>query len=328
MKGIKRMNWTNSNTNIKINKSEVLAVGKDSTIKKYIKYRALVLMFIPGLIYYLIFHYMPMYGLIISFKDFRIIDGIMASPWVGLKHFKTVFGSDDFWIVFKNTLVISGLKLIFNFPAPIIFALLLNEVKNIHLKKTVQTISYMPHFLSWVVLAGIVVNFLSPSTGPINMILKAFGAKPIYFVADRKWFREVLVLSAIWKEVGWGTIIYLAALSNINLELYEAAVLDGANRFKQTIHVTLPSISPVIIIMFIFAVGAVVNDDFDQIFNLYNPAVYSVGDVLSTYIYRMGLENMQYSFSTAVGLFKNTISFTLIIITNYLSNKFSDYGLW
>jgi len=269
-----------------------------------------------------------MYGLIISFKDFRILDGMMASPWVGFKHFKTVFGSDDFWVVFKNTLVISGLKLIFNFPAPIIFALLLNEVKNMQFKKTVQTISYMPHFLSWVVLAGIVVNFLSPSTGPINMILKVLGAKPIYFVADRKWFREVLVLSAIWKEVGWGTIIYLAALSNINLELYEAAVLDGANRFKQTIYVTLPSISPVIIIMFIFAVGAIVNDDFDQIFNLYNPAVYSVGDVLSTYIYRMGLENMQYSFSTAVGLFKNTISFTLIIITNYLSKRYSDYGLW
>ena len=300
----------------------------NGTIKKYIKYKALVLMFIPGLIYYIIFHYMPMYGLIISFKDFRILDGVMASPWVGLKHFKTVFGSDDFWVVFKNTLVISGLKLIFNFPAPIIFALLLNEVKNMQFKKTVQTISYMPHFLSWVVLAGIVVNFLSPSTGPINMILKVFGAKPIYFVADRNWFRKVLILSAIWKEVGWGTIIYLAALSNINLELYEAAVLDGANRFKQTIYVTLPSISSVIIIMFIFAVGAIVNDDFDQIFNLYNPAVYSVGDVLSTYIYRMGLENMQYSFSTAVGLFKNTISFTLIIITNYLSKRYSDYGLW
>ena len=320
-----------SDADLQMDKKLFAAISKQSILtmlKQYITYKSLVLMFIPGLIYYIIFHYVPMYGLIISFKDFNILDGIMASPWAGIKHFEMAFKSEEFWTVFKNTLIISGMKLIFNFPAPIILALLLNEVKNIYFKKVVQTITYMPHFLSWVVLAGIVINFLSPSTGPINMLIKSMGGTPIYFIGSRNWFRQVLVGSALWKEVGWGTIVYLAALSNVDIEVYEAAVLDGANKFKQTIYVTLPAILPVIVIMFIFAVGAIVNDDFDQIFNLYNPAVYSVGDVLSTYIYRVGLENMMYSYSAAVGLFKNVIAFALIIITNKISKKYSEYGLW
>lgn len=291
-------------------------------------HKALLIMLIPGLLYYLVFCYMPMYGLTISFKDFRILDGIGASPWVGLKYYKMALLDSEFWRVFKNTLIISGLKLIFNFPAPIILALLLNEVRAVRFKKTVQTISYLPHFLSWVVLAGVVQNFLSPSTGPINGLLVNLGMKPIYFVADKNWFRPLLVILSLWKEIGWSSIIYLAALSSVDVELYEAAMLDGAGRFKQTIHITIPSISNVIIIMLIFAVGGIVNDDFDQIFNLYTPAVYSVGDVLSTYVYRVGLEGMQYSYSTAIGLFKNVIAFILIIGTNYLSGKFSDYGLW
>lgn len=298
------------------------------TIKKYISHKALVFMFLPCLIYYIIFQYIPIYGLTLAFKDFRILDGIMASPWAGLKYFALAFTNDGFWLVLKNTLVISGLKLIFNFPAPIILALLLNEVRSLRFKKTVQTITYMPHFLSWVVLSGIVINFLSPSSGPINMLLASMGIKPVYFVGSKDWFRQVLVVSSMWKEVGWGTIVYLAALAAVNSELYEAAVLDGAGRLKQTIHITLPAISPVIVIMFIFAVGGIVNDDFDQIYNLYNPAVYNVADVLSTYVYRAGLENMQYSFATAVGLFKNVVAFILIIITNYISKRYSDYGLW
>lgn len=292
------------------------------------KNKALLIMLIPGLIYYIIFCYMPMYGLTISFKDFRILDGINASPWVGLKYYKMAFETSEFWRVFNNTLIISGLKLLINFPAPIILALLLNELRNMKFKKVVQTVSYLPHFLSWVVLAGVVQSLLSPSTGPINGILTSLGLDPIYFVADKEWFRPILVLTSLWKEVGWGSIIYLAALSSVDVELYEAAMLDGANRFQQTIHITLPSISNVIVIMFIFAVGGIVKDDFDQIFNLYTPAVYSVGDVLSTYVYRVGLEGMQYSYSTAIGFFKNIIAFTLILITNYLSGKFSDYGLW
>jgi ABC-type polysaccharide transport system, permease component len=297
-------------------------------INKTIKNKALVIMFLPCVIYYIVFQYLPIYGLTLAFKDYRIIDGIGASPWVGLKYFNFAFTSDDFWLSFKNTLIISGLKLMFNFPAPIILALLLNEVRRLHFKKLVQTVTYMPHFLSWIVLSGIVINFLSPSTGPINMLLSSMGIQPIYFVGNKEWFRQVLVVSSMWKEVGWGTIVYLASLAGVNSELYEAAVLDGAGRLKQTIHITLPAISPVIVIMFIFAVGGIVNDDFDQIYNLYNPAVYSVADVLSTYIYRMGLENMQYSYATAVGLFKNVIAFILILITNFVSKRYSDYGLW
>lgn len=290
--------------------------------------KALLIMLIPGLVYYAVFCYAPMYGLQISFKDFKIMDGIAASPWVGLKYYEMALANTEFWRVFKNTLIISGLKLLINFPAPIILALLLNEVRAMRFKKVVQTVSYLPHFLSWVVLAGVIGTFLSPSTGPINGLLVQLGIKPIYFVADKNWFRPILVILSLWKEVGWSSIIYLAALSSVDPELYEAAMLDGAGRFKQTIHITLPSISNVIVIMLIFAVGGIVNDDFDQIFNLYTPAVYSVGDVLSTYVYRIGLEGMQYSYSTAIGLFKNVIAFILIITTNYLSGKFSDYGLW
>lgn len=290
--------------------------------------KALLIMLIPGLVYYAVFCYAPMYGLQISFKDFRIMDGIAASPWVGLKYYEMALANTEFWRVFKNTLIISGLKLLINFPAPIILALLLNEVRAMRFKKVVQTVSYLPHFLSWVALAGVIGTFLSPSTGPINGLLVQLGIKPIYFVADKNWFRPILLILSLWKEVGWSSIIYLAALSSVDPELYEAAMLDGAGRFKQTIHITLPAISNVIVIMLIFAVGGIVNDDFDQIFNLYTPAVYSVGDVLSTYVYRIGLEGMQYSYSTAIGLFKNVIAFVLIITTNYLSGKFSDYGLW
>lgn len=298
------------------------------TINSYVHQKTLIFLFIPVIAYYIIFCYTPMYGLIISFKDFRILDGILASPWAGLKYFKFAFASQEFWTAFRNTLIISAMKLVVNFPAPIVFALLLNEVRNLHFKKVVQTVSYLPHFLSWVVLSGIVINFLSPSTGPVNMLLIALGQKPIYFVANLGWFRPVLVGSTMWKELGFASIVYLAAITGINPELFEAARLDGASRFKQVMNVILPSISPIIVVMFIFAIGGIVNDDFDQIFNLYNPIVYSVGDVLSTYIYRIGLENMQYSYSAAVGLFKNVIAFGLIIITNTMARKYSDYGLW
>lgn len=294
----------------------------------YVKNRALVLMLLPAIIYYLVFHYFPLYGVLIAFKDYRILDGVWDSPWAGFEYFKMAFSSIEFWRTFKNTLIISGLKLLVNFPAPIILALLLNEVRNKKLKSVMQTASYMPHFVSWVVLGGILMNFLSPSTGPVNAILKLLGMEPIYFLGSVDWFRPVLILSSMWKEIGWGTIIYLAALSGADEQLYEAAVLDGANRFKQTIYITLPTITPVIIINFIMSVGKIVNDDFDQIFNLYNPAVHSVGDVLSTYVYRVGLEDAQYSYSTAVGVFKNVISFALIILTNCVSKRVSDYSLW
>jgi putative aldouronate transport system permease protein len=232
--------------------------------------------------------------------------------------------------VFINTIKISFLKLIFGYPAPIIFAILLSEVFHTKFKKTVQTITYLPHFISWVVLAGLFRTFLSPSIGPINMIIKAMGSKPVFFIADPKWFRSVLVTTSIWKGFGWSSIIYLAAISGINPELYEASIIDGANRFQRALYITLPSIIPVITITFIFAVGGIINDDFQQIYNFLNDAVLGVGDVISTYTYRRGLISYEYSYAAAVGLFKNVIGFILIIITNLLSKKISEgeYGIW
>lgn len=294
----------------------------------YWKHKYLVLLFLPAIIYYIIFHYVPIYGVQIAFKSYKFKLGIYGSPWIGFQNFKDLFAVESFWEVFRNTIVISFYKLIFGFPAPIIFALLLNEIRHSKFKKVVQTISYLPHFVSWVVLGGLFMQFLSPSTGPINNLLQSLGFRPIYFLADPKWFRFILVSTGIWKGVGWGSIIYLASLSGIDPQLYEAAIIDGANRFQNAIYITLPSLAPIITIMLIFAIGGLINDDFDQVFNLYNAAVYSVGDVLSTYSYRMGLVNMQYSFATAVGLFKNIISFSLIIIANYITKKVNEFGIW
>ncbi|WP_105618246.1 ABC transporter permease [Vallitalea okinawensis] len=296
--------------------------------REYWKNRYLLLLLLPGIIFFIVFKYIPMYGLQIAFKDYKFLLGIHESPWIGLDTFRKMFAMESFWQVFRNTLVISFYQLVIGFPAPIIFALLLNEVRKMKFKKVVQTISYLPHFVSWVVLGGLFMQFLSPSIGPINILIKALGGQPIYFLADTDWFRTVLVSTEVWKGLGWNSIIYLAALSGIDPALYEAAKIDGAGRFKQVIHVTIPSLIPIITIMIIFATGKVVNDNFDQVFNLYNPAVYSVGDVLSTYTYRRGVVNMEYSFATAVGLFKNVISFGLVVGTNYIARRINDYGLW
>lgn len=287
-----------------------------------------MLLFLPGVFYYIVFHYSPMYGVTIAFKDYHILKGINGSPWAGLEHFRMLFALKGFWDVFTNTILISFYKLVFGFPAPILFALLLNELRSILFKRVIQTVSYLPHFISWVILAGIFIQFLSPSIGPVNIALKSLGFEPVYFLADSNWFRTILVSTDIWKDLGWGSIIYLAALAGVHPELYEAARVDGANRFAQAKYVTLPGLVPTIVIMFIFAVGKLITDDFDQVFNLYNAAVYDVGDVISTYTYRSGLENMQYSFATAVGLFKNIIAFVLVVATNQIARRYSDYSLW
>lgn len=287
-----------------------------------------MLLFLPAVLYYIVFHYMPIYGVLIAFKSYKFTLGVWGSPWVGLKHFEDLFAIAGFWQVFRNTLLISCYKLVFGFPAPIVFALLLNEIRQAVFKRFVQTVTYLPHFLSWVVLAGLTIQFLSPSTGPINLLLKAAGLEPIFFLGDPSWFRSTLVATDIWKELGWGTIVYLAALSGVNPELYEAASMDGANRYQRMRHITLPAMTPVITIMLIFAVGRLVNDDFDQVFNLYNPAVMEVGDVLGTYTYRMGLVNMEYSFATAVGLFRNVVAFVLIVSANAIAKRINEYGLW
>lgn len=290
--------------------------------------RYLIALFLPGMLFFIVFRYVPIYGLVIAFKDYNFFDGIAGSSWVGLAVFKEMFATPGFWEVFKNTLLISAFQFAMGFPAPIIFALLLNEVANLRAKKTFQTISYLPHFVSWVILAGLFTQFLSPSVGPINSLIKALGGKPIYFMADKAWFVPVLVVTEVWKSIGWGSIIYLAAISSIDTEMYEAAEIDGAGRWARMRYLTLPSLAPVITIMLILAIGKLVNDNFDQVFNMYNPAVYKVADVMSTYIYRKGLEGMEYSYATAAGLFKNILAFAMVIGANKLAKRINGNGIW
>ncbi|WP_284638392.1 ABC transporter permease [Paenibacillus silviterrae] len=296
--------------------------------KEYRKCKYLFLMLAPVLLYYIIFEYGPLYGVQIAFKDYRIREGILGSPWVGFKHFIYLFtSSPDFFRIMKNTLLLSFYHIVFGFPAPIVLALLFNEIRIEMFKRITQTISYLPHFLSWVVLSGLLITILSPTTGTVNQLLSMVGMEPIYFLGDPQYFRFTLVVSSIWKEVGWGTIIYLAALAGVDPALYEAAVMDGANRWKQTWHITLPGIIPVITIMFIFRIGAVLNAGFDQVLNLYSPNTYSVGDILDTYVYRAGLTQLQYSLTAAVGLFKNVVAFTLVLLTNYMVKKLGQEGI-
>lgn len=297
--------------------------------REYKKCRYLFLLLAPVLIWYATFAYGPLYGIQLAFKDFRMMDGIWNSPWVGLKHFEFLFfQSPDFFNILGNTIVISFLHILFGFPAPIILALLINEIRSSKFKRVAQSLTYLPHFFSWVILAGILINLLSPSTGVVNYLIQLLGFEPIYFVGDPDYFRFTLVTSAIWKEVGWGTIIYLAALTGISPDLYEAAVMDGASRWKQTLHITLPSMLSVVVLMFILRLGNVLDAGFDQVLNLYSPATYEVADILDTYVYRVGLQNFQFSLTTAVGLFKNVVAFTLVLFTNYVSKKLGQDGLF
>nr|WP_252198636.1 ABC transporter permease subunit [Clostridium sp. MCC353] len=269
-----------------------------------------------------------MYGLIIAFQDYYPLKGVSGSAFVGLKHFKALFSDPFFLSVLKNTIVISLYKLVICFPAPIILCLALNEIKSVRFKKVAQSISYLPHFISWVVVSGIIIEFLSPSRGPINILLQNMGIEPIFFVAEPKCFRGVLVLSDLWKSIGWGSIVYLAAVTSVDPTLYEAAEMDGAGRIKKIIHVTLPALAPIITVMFIMESGKILNDSFEQVYNFLTPSTYAVGDVISTFVYRMGIQKMQYSFTTAVDLFKNGISFMLVVLTNYIARKTNDYALW
>lgn len=283
---------------------------------------------IPGILFLLLFKYTPMYGIIIAFKDFNIFTGFADSPWVGMDNFKRLFTSPDFINVFKNTLIISLYKIVFLFPLPIIVAILMNELKNMIFKRTIQTIVYLPHFLSWVIVSGLFIDLLSTNGGLINRMIVALGGEPIAFFLDHTIFRSVLITSAGWKELGWSTIVYLAALSGIDPQLYEAARIDGANKFKQILYITLPGLTPIILLMFILRLGSILEAGTEQILVMYNPNVYNVADVIGTYVYRIGLGEQDYSFSTAVGLFDSVIGFILIITGNYLSRKYLQRGIW
>lgn len=288
------------------------------------RYKYLYLLLVPAVLYFLIFHYLPMYGVIISFKDYNFKKGILGSDWVGLENFKYMFGLNDFYRVFWNSLCLSFLRLAFEFPIPIILALLLNEISSKRFKKLTQTAIYLPHFISWAVIGGILVNFLSPTWGVVNDLIQRLGFDPIFFLGDPKYFRATAVISSVWKEAGWGTIIYLAAITGIDVEQYEAATVDGANRWQRLIHITLPNIKTTVILMLILRMGSIMSNGFEQIFTLQNTQNLSVSEVFETYTYRVGMLGGRFSFATTVGLFTSVISMIFLLTTNFISKKMGE----
>lgn len=301
---------------------------KPSVLTYFRKHKYLYLMLIPGILYYAVFCYGPMYGAIMAFKDFNPLEGIISSPWVGFKYFKQLFLLDKFYDVFFNTLSISFTRLLFGFPFPILIALLLNEMKRGKLRDTIQTAIYIPNFISWVVLGGIMVNLLSVENGAVNAVIRFFGGKPIGFLSDEKYFIPTLVVSMIWKTFGYNTIIYFAALTGIDSQLYEAAKVDGAGRFRQLIYITIPGIIPIIVVMFIMRIGNIMQAGFEQVFVLYHPGVYGTADIIDTYVYRIGLQEGKFEFSAAIGLFKSVINFILILVANRLARIAGEEGVY
>jgi len=286
------------------------------------------MLLIPGLAFLLLFKYTPMYGIVIAFQDFNIFGGISGSEWVGTAQFERLIHSDEFLQVLVNTLLISLYKITLLFPIPIVIALMLNEVRRMFFKRTIQTIIYLPHFLSWVIISGLFLNILSPSGGIVNEIIRSFGGEPISFFTDNSLFRSLVVFTAGWKEIGWNAIVFIAAIAGIEQEQYEAAAIDGAGRIRQMWSISLPGMLPTIILMFILRIGSLLEAGTEQILTMYNPLVYETGDVIGTYVYRMGLGQQDYSFSTAVGLFNSAVGFLLIVIGNMLSRKFLKRSIW
>ena len=295
--------------------------------KDWMRNRSLYLMIIPVLIFFILFHYKPMYGAIIAFKDYTPALGIAESPWVGCDNFTRFFSSVYFGRLIRNTILLSFYSLLFGFPAPIILALLLNEVKNKKFKGLTQTVTYLPHFISMIVVTGMLVDF-SMTSGLFNDIIELFGGERSPLLQNPDLYRTIYVASGIWQEIGWGSIIYLSALSGVDSQLYEAAQIDGAGKWKQLIHVTLPGIAPTIIIMFILKMGTLMNMGYEKTILLYNPATYETADIISSYIYRIGLLEQDWSYSTAIGLFNSVINLGLLLITNKIARKCGETSLW
>lgn len=276
-----------------------------------------------------IYSYLPMAGIIIAFQDFVPIKGLFGDQtWVGLRNFQMLFGLNRFWQVFGNTVEISVMKIIMGLLVPVTLAILLNEIKNSIIRRSIQTMIYMPYFLSWVILSGILVDILSPSSGIVNQVLKFLGIKEIYFLGSNKWFQFTLVTTDIWKNAGFATIVYLAAITNISPDLYEAAIIDGATRFQRAIHITLPGMSMVIVLLSVLSLGNILNAGFDQVFNMYSPAVYETGDILDTLVYRVGMLEAKYSLATAAGVFKSIISLILLSLSYLIAYKVADYRIF
>ena len=286
-----------------------------------------LLMLLPGMLWLFLFNIVPMFGVVMAFKNFNPGKGIWGSPWVGLDNFTYMFQLNDSWLVIRNTLTIAVGKIVLNLIVPLVFALLLNEMQNMKFKKLVQTVVYLPHFLSWVIMATIVIGIFGYK-GVINHIFGLFGMDPKLFLADAKIFQPLVIGTEVWKEFGYNAVIYLATLAGINPNLYEAAAIDGAGRWRSTWHITLPSITHVVVLLGVLSLGNVLNAGFDQIYNMYNPLVYSTGDILDTWVYRLGLQNLQFSLATAAGLFKSAISFVLIVVSYTLAYKYADYTVF
>lgn len=295
--------------------------------KDVVRDKWLYLLLLPGIVFLIIFRYIPIFGNVIAFMDYNPYDA-SQNVWVGLKHFQDLLTRPQFLQVFGNTLYISILKMVCGFPIPIILALMMNEMKNLKFKKVAQTLLYLPNFISWVVLAGLIMNMLDPDTGLVTSIINSISGEKIQVLTDTRYFVPMLIITDIYKGAGWGTIIYFAALSGVDPQLYEAAEIDGARKWKQLLHITLPSITPTIVVMLILSCNNIVNAGFDQIFMLYTATVYSVADIIDTYVYRIGIQRADYSFSTAAGLFKSVIAFVMILIVNTVAKKTGNEGIW
>ncbi|GBG07567.1 hypothetical protein PAT3040_02120 [Paenibacillus agaridevorans] len=297
-------------------------------LTRFNRSKYLLILFLPALVYYILFKYVPMFGILISFKDYNAFKGVWESQWVGIKYYKLFFESPDFLKLLRNTILLGVYKIIFGFPAPIILALLLNEVRIQVVKRVAQSISYLPHFISNVVVVSMMFLFLSPSNGIVNQLVEWFGYESINFMQNDHYFRSLYVLSGIWQHIGWETIIYLAALSAIDPQLYEAARVDGANRWHQLRHITVPGISSAIIILFILNIGQVLDIGFEKVLLMLNPSIYNTADVLSTYVYRTGIQAMNYSYGTAIDLFTSVVNLAFILSANWISRKVSNTSLW
>ena len=307
---------------VQLPKSKASLAGN---IRKYWPYYLMVL---PGVIYFLVFKYIPMMGSVIAFQDYSVFKGLLDSEWVGLKHFKALINYPDFRRIFTNTLVLGLCKTVLIFPIPVVLSLMLNEIRNLRLKKTIQTAVYIPYFLSWVIVGGLIFDIFGVG-GLFNNIRNSLGLNNLLAMQKESWFRPIYIISSIWKDAGWGTVVYLAAISGIDPALYESAAMDGASRFARMKYITFPLLVPTILTLFLLNIGSFLELGFEQVFNLLTPMTYSVGDIFDTYVYRVGIQQAQYSFTTAVGLFQSTIGLIMVVTFNKLANKFSDDGgLW
>ncbi|WP_188995265.1 ABC transporter permease [Paenibacillus nasutitermitis] len=303
-------------------------IGVKAMIKHMKRDKQLLILFIPCILFYIIFRYGPLYGLIIAFKDYSVFTGIIDSPWVGLKHFNRFFLSQDFFMLFKNTLLLGFFSLVFGFPFPIILAIMLNEIRVHWFKKIIQTASYLPTFLSVVIISSMIIDFLSPNNGLINQFISLLGFEKKYFLIDPDWFRPIYVISDIWSSMGYEAIIFLAAIASISPTLYEAAKVDGCSRFQMMRHITLPGILPTILIIFILKTGSMIRIGYEKVLLLYNAMTYDVADVFSTFVYRKGLLESNYSYGAAVGMFEAVVAMVMLIGANSISKRLGGGGIW